>query len=210
MEHQQERGHPGHRSGDVVSQDREVRAEARGLTRIDVAPLGSADREMVEDLCTSIRRAFRVPARIRQVHLDIEQFFDTQRVQYNSSEIISALDRLSPRVNGQERSKLLGVASDDLFIPILTYVFGEAQLGGDVAVVSYHRLMNERYGLPADRALLFLRLEKEAFHELGHSYGLIHCQNQDCVMYASTYVEDIDLKGSLFCRSCRLRIDQAA
>ncbi len=165
---------------------------------------------MVEDLCTSIRRAFRVPARIRQVHLDIEQFFDTQRVQYNSSEIISALDRLSPRVNGQERSKLLGVASDDLFIPILTYVFGEAQLGGDVAVVSYHRLMNERYGLPADRALLFLRLEKEAFHELGHSYGLIHCQNQNCVMYASTYVEDIDLKGSLFCRSCRLRIDQAA
>ena len=90
----------------------------------------------------------------------------------------------------------------DLFIPVLTHVFGEAQLDGCAALVSAYRLDNQLYGLPPNRDLLFQRLCKEAIHELGHTYNLLHCHNQTCVMMSSTYVEDIDLKSHQFCDRC--------
>ena len=102
--------------------------------------------------------------------------------------------------------RVLCVIGVDLFAPVLTYVFGEAQLDGRAAVVSIHRLRSELYGLPADDDLLSRRLEKEALHELGHTYGLLHCRLQSCVMHASTYVEEIDLKSAAFCDACARRI----
>jgi archaemetzincin len=89
-----------------------------------------------------------------------------------------------------------------LYIPVLTFVFGEARLNGQCAVVSSYRLDNKFYGLPDDPALLQERLLKEAIHELGHTYGLFHCQNPECVMKSSTYVEEIDFKSSRFCDKC--------
>ena len=90
----------------------------------------------------------------------------------------------------------------DLFIPVLTYVFGEAKLDGRAAVVSSFRLDNQIYGLPRDPELLLDRLRKEALHELGHTYNLVHCRRHPCVMMSSTYVEDIDQKSNRFCRHC--------
>ena len=90
----------------------------------------------------------------------------------------------------------------DLFIPVLTYVFGEAQLDGRAAVVSTYRLDNQIYGLPPDRDLLFQRLVKEAVHELGHTYNLVHCHRPPCVMLSSPYVEGIDQKSDWFCEDC--------
>jgi archaemetzincin len=64
-------------------------------------------------------------------------------------------------------------------------------------------LRNEHYGLAADENLLLSRLIKEVIHELGHTFGLIHCHAPDCVMRSSTYVEDIDQKGQSLCMSCK-------
>ena len=82
----------------------------------------------------------------------------------------------------------------------------QAQLGGSVSVVSSHRLDNAVYGLPYSESLLVGRLDKEATHELGHTFGLAHCAELECVMHSSTYVEEIDLKGADFCRDCKLRL----
>ena len=101
------------------------------------------------------------------------------------------------------------MAGVDLFIPVLTYVFGEAQLAGRAAVVSTHRLDCQLYGLPANRKLLKQRLRKEAIHELGHTYNLLHCREDACVMMSSTYVENIDLKSDRFCGHCLDRLRQA-
>jgi archaemetzincin len=106
-------------------------------------------------------------------------------------------------------TNVLGIAGVDLFIPILTYVFGEAQLAGRAAVVSTYRLDPARYGLAANQQLLLDRLAKEAVHELGHTRGLVHCNHAVCVMRSSTYVEDIDLKSAQFCSACKQRIRAA-
>ena len=104
--------------------------------------------------------------------------------------------------------KVLGVTSGDLFVPVLTYVFGEAQLEGKVAVVSYHRLGEDFYGLPADEELLQSRLLKESVHELGHTFGLLHCSNYLCVMHSSTGVEEIDIKTDKLCADCRKKLSE--
>ena len=102
--------------------------------------------------------------------------------------------------------RVLGVASTDLFIPILTFVFGEAELSGQSAVFSTARLDPRFYGLPPDPALLHERSVKEARHELGHTFGLIHCRTSECVMRASTDAGAVDVKGAEYCRSCSRRL----
>ncbi len=187
------------------------------MNPIYLLPLGSADRATVSALCPRLEAAFATPVVLREAAgVDIERFFDEHRLQYNSTSIINALnDRYAAIVAAAPESpravpRLLGVSSEDLFIPILTYVFGEAQLNGRVAVVSYHRLQSERYGLPRDPALLADRLSKEAIHEAGHLYGLLHCSSQDCAMHISTYVEDIDSKAAALCPPCRRQLSGRA
>ncbi len=46
------------------------------------------------------------------------------------------------------------------------------------------------------------RLEKEVLHELGHTFGLVHCRQPWCVMAASRLPEEIDLKDLQFCDAC--------
>ena len=121
-----------------------------------------------------------------------------ERQQYHSTEI---LRELLPHAE-VNRSHVLGIMDRDLYIPILTFVFGEAQLGGRCALVSCHRLHQSFYGLPEDESLFLTRCEKEAVHELGHTLGLTHCSNFECVMRYSTSVADIDIKRNVFCPRC--------
>lgn len=90
---------------------------------------------------------------------------------------------------------------------VFSWVFGAAQMNGTSAVVSLHRLCPSFLGLPEDHALLRLRVASEAVHEMGHMFGLSHCQNRNCPMSFSSSPEEIDIKGSRLCDSCRVRIN---
>lgn len=133
------------------------------------------------------------------IDIDLELFYSDERNQYHSTLILSKILMNIPN----DAEKIIGVTRVDIFIPILTYLFGEAQLGGKGAIVSTYRLRNEFYGLPSDDILLYTRTLKEFLHELGHTMGLVHCQDYECVMHFSTYVEDIDLKKPQFCSVCK-------
>ena len=87
---------------------------------------------------------------------------------------------------------------------MLTFVFGQAQLNGPMAVVSLARLRQEFYRLPPSRILLTARALKEVLHEVGHTFGLIHCQDRSCTMSLATNIQQLDMKGSEFCRSCEI------
>ncbi len=178
------------------------------MSRIRLLPLGSADRDMVAALRPALEADFDAAAEVVEIEVDLDHFLDPRRLQYNSTALISHLHGRYASIAGErgDSPSLLAVVEEDLFIPILTYVFGEAQLGGRVAVVSYHRLQNERYGLPRDQGRLFERLHKEAVHELGHVFGLLHCPARECAMHISTYVEDIDMKPAALCSTCRRQL----
>ncbi len=125
--------------------------------------------------------------------------FDARRRQHASGTILRWLLEAGP-----SGGKVLGITDRDLFIPILTYVFGEAQLGGDAAVVSTARL-GEDSG-PYGTRVLVERLAKEAVHEVGHAFGLLHCGVEGCVMSRSPAVREVDEKSSEPCDVCRARL----
>ncbi len=108
-----------------------------------------------------------------------------------------------------EHWRVIGITAVDLYIPILKYVFGEAQMGGPCAIVSFHRLRQEFYGLDRDDVLFGQRLLKESAHELGHTFHLRHCQDYRCAMASAHAVEWIDLREGSFCHSCRSQLESS-
>ena len=130
------------------------------------------------------------------------EIFDIKRQQYNSENFLRTLLKTHPA----DSVRLLGVTTVDLFIPMLTFVFGHAQLDGHVAVVSSARLRQEFYGLPADANLTTRRMVKEAVHEIGHTFGLTHCTDKHCPMSLSTSVLSIDTKETRLCVNCRIAL----
>ena len=165
---------------------------------VPAGPRIEPELALLEFLAASLARTFRTPCRIRPEMLDIANAWDTARQQYYSTAILQRLERSS-----DGGARVLGVTDCDLFVPVLTFVFGEAQLDGNCAAVSMARLHEEFYGLPARQDLLRDRLVKEAVHELGHTFGLRHCADWRCVMSSSHAVERLDVKGADFCVRCR-------
>jgi archaemetzincin len=160
---------------------------------------GSALRDRdLQSVAGTTREIFGVSVAVVHSDLDLRQAFDPSRNQTNSTALLAQVLGGS----GGGTTKRIAVVDVDLFIPVLTFVFGEAQLGGTAAIVSTHRLDNRFYGLPRDPALMIGRLEKEIVHELGHNFGLYHCHQFECVMRSSTYVEEIDMKRVQPCPAC--------
>ena len=174
-------------------------------TVIYIAPLGNVTREATAPIEARVHEVFALPVELYKPRFDPKFAFDTNRKQYNSTKLLLALHHDIDT----DDAKIIGITSVDLFIPVLTFVFGEAALGGRSAVASSFRLHNEFYGLPEDEELLYTRLQKEVNHELGHTFGLVHCENPACVMYSSTAVEEIDIKKSDLCGVCRRAIGLA-
>jgi len=169
------------------------------MNLVHLLPVGNIDTGLLEDLRAAIPRSLRVECAILPFRLDAAPSYHAERQQFHSSEILG-------RMQGFVRTKdwrFLAVADVDLYIPILKYVFGEAQMGGPCAVVSTFRLRQEFYGLERDDALLRQRLLKESIHELGHTLDLHHCQDYRCAMASSHAVEWIDLRENMFCAACQ-------
>ena len=153
----------------------------------------------LDEIVDAVHATYGLPVKLRHLPLDLPRAYDGSRGQYNSTALLSQV--LAPRSDDSE--KTIAIVDVDLYIPVLTFVFGEAQFAGPTAIVSIHRLANEFYGLPTDPNALLNRLGKEVIHELGHTFGLYHCHQFECVMRSSTYVEEIDLKRATLCTSCR-------
>lgn len=173
------------------------------MNTVHLLRVGNVDVSTLQDLRAAIPQCLPVACEILPYDLDPAPAYHPERQQFHSSEI---LQHMQPLVRAQDW-RFIAIADVDLYIPILKYVFGEAQMGGPCAVVSLHRLRQEFYGLDRDDALLFQRLLKECVHELGHTLGLRHCQEYSCVMASSHSVEWIDLRESTLCEACRSHVE---
>lgn len=166
-----------------------------------VGATAEVDNEVFRRVVERVSAEFGAPAREIEVP-GVEFAFDAGRNQYGSIPVLEMLTRLCPA----DALKLLAVTGQDLFIPVLTFVFGHAQLGGRVALISLARLRQEFYGLPPNREVFLERAYKEALHETGHTFGLVHCAERSCAMSLATNVRQIDLKHAAFCSSCAAHV----
>ena len=153
----------------------------------------------MRNVAEAVRNELLVTVNLKEGHLDLSEFYDPTRRQYNGFRLVNEVEISY----SSDSSKTIGLFNVDLFIPILTYIFGQAFLNGRTAIASNYRLSNERYGIKTDDKLVLERFIKEVIHELGHTFGLIHCHISTCVMRSSTYVEDIDQKSAHLCLNCR-------
>ena len=165
---------------------------------------GLFEKSLTGKVALDVSREFHNPVVLKECSLDISHFYNPGRRQYDANELLEMITRWAPA----NALKVIGMVRVDLYLPILTYIFGQAKLGGHTGVASLYRLRNELYGLDPDQELLTCRFSKVIIHELGHTFGLIHCSNPVCVMRSSTYVEDLDQKNKQFCIRCRAELNR--
>jgi archaemetzincin len=172
------------------------------LQHITLITFGQYEADFLDKVVKDTSHEFKLPVKIKEGHLDLSDFYDPARRQYNGNLLLKEVDSM----RSADSLKTVGLFNVDLFIPILTFIFGQAYLNGNTAIISIFRLNDDRYGLHSDEKSLYERTTKEVIHELGHTLGLIHCHNSTCVMRSSTYVEDLDQKNSSFCIQCKNEI----
>lgn len=174
------------------------------MNLVHLLPVGELSAAVLDELRRAIPRYFQVSCEVLSAVLDPSFAYHPERQQHHSSEILQGMQRFIRPASW----RVLGVTSVDLYIPILKYVFGEAQVHGPCALVSMYRLRQEFYGLPSDESLLRERLIKEAVHELGHTFGLRHCQDYRCAMASAHAVEWIDLREAAPCQACSVQTNR--
>jgi archaemetzincin len=158
-----------------------------------------ATASMLEHVRLHLASAFGVEVALLRDGRRPSDSYDPRRRQHSSKKVLSFLLEAGP----PPPARVIGVTDQDLFIPILTFVFGEAQLGGRAAVVSTARLDD---GVPVSPRVLSERVATECVHEVGHAYGLLHCGTPRCAMGRSPTVRDVDAKKGLLCRDCLARL----
>jgi archaemetzincin len=170
---------------------------------IKLISYGQFETNFLSGIAGSISIEYVLPVFIEEAYIDLSKFYDPGRRQYDANKLLKEIDANS----SSESTITVGLFRVDLFIPILTYIFGQAYLNGHTGIVSTYRLKNELYGLEPNNNLLLDRFKKVIVHEIGHMFGLKHCHTPSCVMLSSTYMEDIDLKNLSMCAKCHAELN---
>jgi len=177
--------------------------QERGV--VTLIPIGLDHEDVLGVLVNDLEKAFGCQVRSAN-RMDIPaDSYNPPRNQYRAPLFLKALRRC---LDPQKNEKVLGVTDKDLYVEGLNFVFGQAELLGSFAVISLARLHQSFYDSPEDHLLFLKRITKEAVHELGHTFGLSHCRNSECVMYFSNSLHDTDRKSAEFCPSCKTRLEQ--
>ena len=173
--------------------------------RISILPLDEISGAILEHMGNGLQRTFMYPCHILPC-VDISSHASAllHEGKYNSTAILLYILKNVPAGS----LKILAVTHRDLYSPIFSHLYGEAQLKGAAALMSLYRLQPEFYHSPADRELFLSRCRKQAIHEIGHTFGLVHCKDRNCVMYPSSNIDDTDVKSNCLCPLCARLVNQ--
>jgi len=172
--------------------------------KVCIIPIGTIEKEILRYTQKKLEERFNVEVDIgKQLEAPVYAYYKKKK-QYYSTKILKRIHKLKLA----EYDRILGITDVDLYVPERTFVFGEADIRKKVAVISLTRLRQKFYGLPENLTLFKKRIIIEAVHELGHTYGLRHCSNNNCVMFLSNTLSDTDHKGAVLCNNCKTIMEE--
>jgi archaemetzincin len=151
--------------------------------------MGEEDEEVMEHLQRELGKMGARVIRERGIPVPVDAY-DRRRDQYKARSFLRLL-------GAYDGDRMLGVTDRDLYMSGLRFVFGQAEAPGRAAIISLNRL---KWGVDVDGFME--RCVKEATHELGHTFGLVHCDDPSCVMHFSVSLADTDVKSRSFCKRC--------
>jgi archaemetzincin len=172
------------------------------LQKIIISPIENIEACNYQLLGQEIHRTFGFPTEIKSLLQDVNFAYDLTRDQYHSTVILEILANTSP----SQAIKIVAITNVDLFIPILTHVYGEAQLAGKACIVSTFRL-HEGLSITNIEKEFENRIVKEVLHELGHTFNLRHCNDKTCIMHYCRSIKDVDRKSDQLCRYCKILLE---
>jgi archaemetzincin len=185
-----------------VDRCREPKREQHRKTGvIYILPLGMVSLGLCGEIAEGLSEYFPLSVRVLDQGDEPRYAYDPSRGQYYCAAILERL-AMTVRDIPPGDGKIIGITNGDICTPVLSFIFGAAQLSGAAALFSLFRLRPEVHGFGVDNKLFFERALKEATHELAHAFGLTHCKRPACIMHLAYSIRDLDQRGLGFCASC--------
>ncbi|XP_006273060.2 archaemetzincin-2 isoform X1 [Alligator mississippiensis] len=155
----------------------------------------------------------------------------THNLQIHAGDLLQFLKKRKPR----DAFCIVGITMIDLYPKeSWNFVFGQASLTEGMGIFSFARYDSDFYSAsykgrlksgkkypvadysvfsgyytPAITSLLLLRSCKTLTHEIGHIFGLRHCQWLQCVMQGSNHLEESDRRPLDLCPICLRKLQSA-
>ena len=160
-------------------------------------PLGKVSDETTQIVREALASTYGVELRTGPKRDLPKDTFYAPRKRYRAEKLLDHLDAWLP----SDCDRIVGITHKDISTTKGKYedwgILGMGRVPGKSCVVSSFRVRKKLAEVPADE-----RLARVAIHELGHTLGLPHCPNRNCLMEdAQGSVVTIDRETHL-CERC--------
>ena len=173
--------------------------------KIALVPLGFTDTHLTSLLQSEIEAFYKDDVEVMPNTKLPSASYYSPRNRYRADSLIAILARSK---SYQHYDKVIGITGKDISTTKDSYadwgIFGLGYCPGKSCVISTFRLKKNA----RDKEHVNDRVVKVALHELGHTFGLPHCNSSNiCLMRdAEGTIKSVDTEEKILCSNCRNKL----